>query len=132
MIFIKLLRLSLLFVLLAVLLTGCRQPTATPNPESDIQITVTVSPDPPQTGEATLTVHVTRNGAPVLDGKLNIRGDMNHAGMVPVLREDIPLENGVAAVPFEWTMGGGWFVEVSVTLPDGETAVQRFDFSVTT
>jgi hypothetical protein len=33
-------------------------------------------------------------------------------------------------MPFRWTMAGDWFVTVDVTLPDGTTASQRFDFTV--
>lgn len=125
-------RVLCLALLLLVTLAGCRQPAATPHPASDIHIEVTVAPDPPKTGEATLHIRVTRNEQPVTDGRVNVRGDMTHAGMVPVIREAIPLVNGVAAVPFEWTMGGGWFVEVTVTLPDGQIATQTFDYAVTT
>ena len=31
---------------------------------------------------------------------------------------------------FEWTMGGDWFVEVTATLANGETATERFEYTV--
>ncbi len=55
---------------------------------------------------------------------------MSHAGMKPVLANISEGESGVYAVPFEWTMGGDWFVAVTATLPDGRVATKRFDLSV--
>ena len=62
------------------------------------------------------------DGNPVNDATLSIEGNMNHAGMVPVLRDADDGAEGVYEVPFEWTMGGDWFVVVNVTLPNGDTA----------
>ena len=83
-------------------------------------------------GETRLQITLTdANGSRSLRKKIDVRGDMNHAGMQPVLAEITTGENGVYDVPFEWTMGGDWIVTVKVTMPDGTTAEQRFDLSVT-
>jgi hypothetical protein len=63
--------------------------------------------------------------------QIAVRGDMTHAGMAPVLGEAAqPDDDNVYRVPFEWTMGGDWILTVDVTLADGRTASQRFDFVV--
>lgn len=119
----------MLLILTLAVLTGCRQPATTPA-AAGIAIQLTVAPDPPVTGEAALTIRVTEHNQPIAGGKVTVRGDMSHAGMVPVLREGVILEQGEITVPFEWTMAGDWFVEVTVTLPDGRTAQKRFDYFV--
>ena len=58
------------------------------------------------------------------------RGDMSHAGMAPVIASSEDDADGVYRIPFEWTMAGDWFVDVTVTLADGREVVQRFDLSV--
>jgi copper(I)-binding protein len=68
-----------------------------------------------------------KEGQPVNNATLDIKGDMNHAGMQPVLGKVTQGVNGVYAVPFEWTMGGDWYVTVDVTLADGTTFSQRFE-----
>jgi periplasmic copper chaperone A len=68
-----------------------------------------------------------KEGQPVNNATLDIKGDMNHAGMQPVLGKATQGVNGVYAVPFEWTMGGDWVVTVDVTLADGTAFSQRFD-----
>ena len=122
----------LLLGLLAVLLGGCR---ATP-PETltdDLDITVQLDPDPPQIGDAVLLVTISNaQGEPIDDARINVRGDMNHAGMRPVLREVENGQDGVYRIPFEWTMGGDWLLDVEVTLADGVIARRRLNYTVTT
>lgn len=120
----------LVLILLAVFLAGCRQETtATDNP--DIEVDLVVQPDPPVVGESTLIVSITdASGAAISDAELELRGDMSHAGMTPVIRSVSEGSDGIYEVPFEWTMGGDWFVDVTVTRPDGSQDTERFNFSV--
>lgn len=96
--------------------------------------TITIDLDATSTdvGPTTLQIRVREAGGAAVEGAtLDVRGDMNHAGMVPVLAEGITEnEAGVYSVPFEWTMGGVWIVTVTATLPDGETTAQQFNVSV--
>jgi hypothetical protein len=120
-------------VLIALTVSGCRQqqalPTSAENPA--VSIVVTVEPSPPVTGEAKLIVTLADSeGAPVSGAQISVRGDMTHPGMVPVLAEADCDDAGRCEVPFEWTMGGDWIVDITVTLPDGTTAAQRFDYRV--
>ncbi|MCY4146600.1 MAG: copper chaperone PCu(A)C [Chloroflexi bacterium] len=107
---------------------ACRQeqkPTA-----SDVVLDMTVSDL--QVGETLLTVRVSDKQGKMLaePGILSLRGDMDHAGMVPVLAEADNAVEGVFNVPFEWTMGGSWRVEASLALSADEVARQVFRFDV--
>jgi len=99
---------------------------------SDIQLDLTASDK--RLGDSILLVTVTdRDGQPVANpGKLNIRADMNHAGMIPVFAETDQASNGVYSLPFEWTMGGSWIVEARLTRPNGDVASQTFNVEILT
>jgi hypothetical protein len=127
-------KIALMIVLCGVVILagGCRQsaqPTATPDP--GVQIEVENLNDPQRTGDVTLIVTVRdAAGGPVDGAKVDVRGDMSHAGMTPSLGSAEGGHDGRYEVPFTWTMGGDWFVEVTVTLPDGRTTTRRFDLTV--
>lgn len=120
-----------LFLLILVALAGCRQ-SAQPTPESPgLNITVAVEPEPAQVGESVLVITIRdRRDAPAAGVAVEARGDMNHAGMVPVIGSGETDAEGVVRVPFEWTMGGDWIVTVTAALADGTSVSQTFDFSV--
>ena len=83
-------------------------------------------------GDTVLTVRVRdKQGNPLTEpGTLSLRGDMDHAGMIPVLAEADSAVDGVFNVPFEWTMGGSWIVEASLALSADEVARQEFHFDI--
>lgn len=113
-------------LLLSLLLFGCRQSNIQTS-DHDIDIQLQLDSDVTQVGETTLRIQVqAADGSPVDDATVQVRGDMSHAGMVPVIREVRGGTNGEYEVPFEWTMAGDWFIEVTVTLPDGEPITERF------
>ncbi len=119
----------LLVALSMFALTACRQ-SSQPQNTVELNIDLTIEPDPPVIGESVLVLVISdAQGQPINDAQVDVRGDMTHAGMVPVLREVENGENGVYRVPFEWTMGGDWFVVVTVTLADGNVSSQRFEVS---
>lgn len=119
-----------LLALVALAVAGCRRSNATPG-ESDVDVTLDVQPDPPTVGQSTLVVTVAdAGGNPIEGAALSVKGDMNHAGMEPVLREARTGPDGVAEIPFEWTMGGDWIVTLDVSLPGGDTFTRRFDLGV--
>ena len=101
---------------------------------SNAQINLTAIPFPAAMGQTRLVIQVTDlAGQPISDATLSIKGDMTHAGMVPVLAEvQGGDEDGYYNVPFEWTMAGDWVVTVEATLNDGTRAKERFDISVLT
>lgn len=125
--FISRLSRLLLLVLLCLALAACRQQ---PLSASDIRIGLEASEL--QVGETTLRVTATDKDGIALaqPGKLSVRGDMRHAGMVPVFAQAEQAANGVFTLPFEWTMGGAWIVEASLTLPSGALASETFEFEI--
>jgi len=116
-----------LSLFLSLLLVGCRQTSVQPT-RSELDIQLQIEPETVQVGAATLRIQVNHaDGSPIEDATLTVRGDMTHAGMVPVIREVRGGIDGEYEVPFEWTMAGDWFIEIMVTMPDGSTAMQRFE-----
>ncbi len=96
------------------------------------QIDLTAVPFPAVVGESRLVIRVTDlAGQPISDAALSIKGDMTHAGMVPILAEiSGGDEDGYYDVPFEWTMAGDWVVTVEAQLSDGARVTEQFDLSV--
>ena len=125
---------TLLYIILALSLAACRQSQQTPQTnDAAITIDLRVSPEPAATGDTTLLITLTdKAGAPIREARLEVRGDMTHAGMQPVsaIAQEEPDSSGQYSVPFEWTMSGDWIVTVSVTLPNGETSKKTFDLTV--
>lgn len=69
-------------------------------------------------------------GAPVEGAAIEVRGDMNHAGMMPVISTATNEGDGVYFADFEWTMAGDWIVTVTATLADGRVKSMAYDFTV--
>lgn len=118
----------ILSVLLVIVLTACGGRNSNQADNNDLNISVDVASTTVGTTDLMVTI-LDENGAPVNDATVNIKGDMSHAGMQPVLGESSSAENGVYTIPYEWTMAGDWFVTVDVLLSNGETASGRFDFT---
>jgi hypothetical protein len=119
------------FALLLPLGSGCARVSRQAD-TADVNISMTAIPYPPHIGDARLVIQVAADdGNPINDAHLAIKGDMTHAGMVPVLVEVAGGgQEGVYEIPFEWTMAGDWVITVDLQLPDGSSAQQRFDMSV--
>jgi hypothetical protein len=123
-------RIVVLLSILLTLLVGCRQ-QAEPTPNANVNIDLSFAPDELAVGASTALVTLTdAAGNAINDATVNIRGDMNHAGMQPVIRDIASGANGIYSSEYEWTMAGDWEVTVTVTLPDGTSAEQQFDYSV--
>ena len=123
-------RTILLLTMCMILLAGCRESQkATPTP-SIRDMEISVNADSLVIGDTSLSISVMAGDNPVVVDKLEVRGDMDHPGMVPITREINGQDDGEYTVPFEWTMAGDWYVEVDATLPNGEQFLQRFEFPV--
>ena len=71
------------------------------------------------------------DGTPVDGAIVSVHGDMDHEGMTPIDSESNTSLNGEYQVPFTWTMGGGWIIDVTAQLPDNRGLAQgRFEFFV--
>ena len=119
-----------LIILMLLALAACARQSREPD-SSGVEISLTPQPEPPVVGDATLLITLAdETGNPIEDARLDVKGDMSHAGMEPVLAEVAGGPRGVYVVPFTWTMGGDWFVTVDATLADGTIISRRFDLSV--
>ncbi len=113
-----------------VMLAGCRESQKATPTSSIRDIEIHLEAESLTIGETTLSLSVMAGDHPVTVDKLTIRGDMDHAGMSPVIREIEGEDDGQYTVPFEWTMAGDWYVEVNATLLDGEQFLQRFELTI--
>jgi copper(I)-binding protein len=121
-------RLRLFLLIPALILFGCRPDNTS---SANIHIGIELANDAPAVSEET-TIRVSLSdsaGNPINDATVNIRGDMSHAGMTPVLGESTAGTNGVYEIPFTFSMAGDWILTVDVTLADGSTASQTFNIN---
>ncbi len=121
-------------VVFLLVLAGCRE-SASPTPTSAASQTVTVElvtmePSAPIIGAAVLNFRVLDAGQAVMGAEVSVRGDMTHAGMAPVEAVGETDMDGIARIPFEWTMGGDWSLTVTATLPEGSTVEVVVDLAV--
>lgn len=139
---VKLFRRGVLVVLwlAAVAVGGCRQsaggvPVDRPGREDTTGVRIALAADDDRMVMGPLVWSVTlrdAGGRPVEDAAVSVRGDMNHAGMVPVESTAAHSGDGVYTADFEWTMAGDWIVTVTAELPGGGVVSQTFDYSVRT
>jgi len=117
-------RASLFLIVIALIIAGCSPNEATV--ADDVKIDLRVEPDPPAAGEAMLYITLTDADGTFIEGAtVQVHGDMDHEGMEAVDREsDVTGNNDEYIVPFEWTMGGGWIVAVTATLPNNRGIAQ--------
>lgn len=113
----RVLRLGVVLVAGCGLLVGCRaRQVDIPGARADLR----VEPQPPRTGPATVSIHLTTaEGAPLSGADLQLEGNMSHAGMTPVFagaRETAP---GRYQASLNFTMGGDWFIILTARFPDG-------------
>jgi hypothetical protein len=79
-----------------------------------------ITPDPPRTGLATITLKLADPaGKPINGARISLEGNMSHAGMRPVFSEAREVESGSYEAPLEFTMRGDWIILIHLTLPDG-------------
>jgi hypothetical protein len=115
----------ILLSLVLLLAMGCSRKSQQPDPAPDIRAQLRADPSPARMGEAQLELTITDGqGEPIEGAKVSVRGDMSHAGMVPVFGTAEEVGDGAYTSPFEWTMGGDWIVTVIIELPDG-TVIER-------
>ena len=116
-------------------LLACRQsaspPSDAPASEAPAAIELVGPLCSPPVGEGEVVVRLSdAAGAPVDDARLSLRGDMTHAGMIPLLAATEGGEGGLYRLPVEWSMAGEWVLTVEAVLPDDSRATGQFDLSV--
>jgi hypothetical protein len=121
---------SCVLIFVTATITGCRAQVQS-SEDAGVTIDLVVEPDELIVGNAVFAVRLTdQTGEPIDDAIVEVRGDMTHAGMSPVLASTSESEAGLYRIPFEWTMGGDWLIDVTVTLAEGGTVQERFEYSV--
>ena len=130
----------LLAIILFIGLAACRQAaggvplegSAPVDGAPDVILTLSPAVDTtPVMGPYAWTITLTNDdGTPVEDAAVTVRGDMNHAGMVPVESSATDEGQGTYTADFEWTMAGDWIVTVTATLADGRVKSATFDYTV--
>lgn len=120
-------------IVVMTLLTACRQSNQPAGDNDDIQMDLSVEPANPTVGQAKLLLTIRDAAGQPIDGAtVSIRGDMAHAGMVPVLASATGAGDGRYEAILEWTMAGDWVVVAGVTLPDGRAFEREFPVQVRT
>jgi hypothetical protein len=127
---LKIISTSLLILLTAGLLSGCRHETSL-HPAPGYVLDLIVQPSPAVVGHAHLELELTDpEDQPVQGASIAVRGDMTHPGMTPVLAEATELGGGRYTIALEWTMAGDWIVTFEVELPDGTIFERSVELNV--
>jgi hypothetical protein len=113
-------------------LVGCSRASQGNDEAPEIEISLHLDPDPPLFGRpCELSVVVLdATGVGVEGARLEIKGDMTHAGMVPVVATAEEGDAGQYTTGFEWTMAGDWILTVQAELPDGRMARREYTVRV--
>lgn len=120
-------------VLVVIGLVGCGGQSGE---GGDPNLQVTLIPAPEGVAGQTLTVQLAdAAGQPITDARVSLEGNMNHAGMVPVIIDPVPDNadgaiDGRYVVPFAFTMLGDWIITVSIQQANGATVQQNIDVNV--
>jgi len=112
-----------------LLLAACVAQPAAESSQGAMKITLL-----PGEGD-TLTVQLADSaGQPITDATVSLEGNMNHAGMAPVLADGVSDDadgaaDGAYQIPFKFTMMGDWIVTVHVERPDGSKSTQDVEMT---
>lgn len=123
----------LLGVALVLILSGCGANREDAGAEG-LQILLMA----PTAGLATETLTIAvmdADGQPVTDAQVAVEGNMNHAGMVPVMADAVTddadgASDGHYQLPFAFSMLGDWIVTVTVEQVDGSTVTKDIEVTV--
>lgn len=119
-----------LLILILLIFVGCQRVEQSPTAVESSDVQIALQPMP---AEETLVVVLTgADGAPVTDATVAVEGNMNHAGMIPVLADPIADDadgaaDGRYALPFTFTMFGDWIITVTVERADGSSFSRDLD-----
>lgn len=119
--------------LLAAALTGCgrMQRTESAAPADGYRVTFAVEPAAPVVGRGVVVLTLADSaGQPIDNARIEIEGNMSHAGMKPEFGRADAGQGGRYSIPIEWTMGGAWYVDVKATLSNGQVITRRFPLNV--
>ena len=92
--------------------------------EDNGNVKIALQPLPQE--DALIVVLTNTDGTPITDATVAVEGNMNHAGMVPVLADAVADDadgnaDGQYRLPFTFTMLGDWILSITVTQADGSS-----------
>jgi YtkA-like protein len=109
---------------LIVTAQACGRQSSVPEPT----LTHAVSPQPPRTGQSTFTLRLAdASGKPLTGVRIELEGNMSHAGMTPVFAGATEIQPGQYSSTMELSMAGDWYFLVHMTLPDGRKLERQFE-----
>jgi hypothetical protein len=120
-------------ILLMAVVSACgrSQSAAGVQTNDDYQVTFATEPAAPSQGDGVVVIGIKdKTGQPVDGARVAIEANMNHAGMTPEYANASTSEGGMYRLPLKWTMGGAWYVDAKITLPNGEVIGRRFPIDV--
>lgn len=114
----------LILALLLLLLPACGRAEqgrfgSGSNTPAGIAVEIVVEPEYRLDEAATVVVTLSEAGEPLSGATVALEGNMNHAGMAPLLVDATERAPGEYAATLDWSMGGEWLVTARATLPDG-------------
>lgn len=126
------LRYMCFIVLALIVMAGCGRMQAGNMPAQDgFAMSMVAQPSPPVVGDGQLIVTIADpTGKPVTDARLEVEGNMSHAGMKPSFGTVTAAADGQYAIAIRWTMAGDWYVDIKATLADGRVIARRFPITV--
>lgn len=128
---LKLARYALLALLVVLALAGCTRRSASLNKDLDIELSLIIRPDPARVGQSVFEIELkSESGEAITGAELALRGDMTHAGMIPVMADVKEVQPGIYQSSLEWTMAGDWVLTIEGTLPDGSVLSRQIDVRV--
>ncbi len=111
----------LILTALIAVASGCSRGPAAKDEAPEITLDLRVS-STEVGGKAMLAFSLAdAQGEPVEGAKLTVTGQAETEGTEPVIRQGYAQGAGVYLVPFTWTEGGNWALDITAELPDGRT-----------
>lgn len=123
------------FCFATLLLSACIAQPAAESGQGAMQVTL-LPADAGAAGDPLTVQLADSSGQPITDATVSLEGNMNHAGMAPVLTDGVNDEadgasDGAYQVPFQFTMMGDWIVTVRVERADGSQTTRDIELTVT-
>ena len=118
---------AILLLLLSFSLVACKPPSdknqvssTSASQSSGLKARVEYDKDA-KLGPAVIRVYVLDDNKALSGAKVEVTGDMTHAGMVPVISEALETEAGLYETKdFEFTMAGDWILTTVIKTDDGK------------